>query len=73
MTSFLITFLAIADRKQFAKLENNLIIAMFTAMFDYELTDKSGKPVQETPEVDFNGTSAMKPHVRPFVKYTTRS
>ncbi|KAF8855280.1 cytochrome P450 [Acephala macrosclerotiorum] len=57
---------------RFAKLENNVIIAFFTAMFDYELTDKTGKPVHETPEVDFNGRSAMKPHVRPYIKYTRR-
>ncbi|KUJ10352.1 cytochrome P450 [Mollisia scopiformis] len=57
---------------RFAKLENNVIIAMFTAMFDYELADKAGKPVQGTPEVDFNGKSAMKPRVRPYVKYTSR-
>ncbi|CZR62535.1 uncharacterized protein PAC_12432 [Phialocephala subalpina] len=58
---------------RFAKLENNVIIAYFTAMFDYELTDKTGKPVQGTPDVDFNGRSAMKPHVHPYVKYTRRT
>jgi hypothetical protein len=44
-----------ANKKQFAKLEHNIITAFFIAMFDYELTDKVGNLVSETPPVDFNG------------------
>jgi hypothetical protein len=57
---------------RFAKLEQNIIIAFFLAMFDYELTDQAGIPLKETPPVDFNGHSAMKPNSPVYFKYTPR-
>jgi hypothetical protein len=32
---------------QFAKIENNIIIAHFISMFDFELSDKHGNPKTE--------------------------
>lgn len=57
---------------RFAKLEQNIITAFFIAMFDYELTDKVGTPVSQTPPVDFNGHSATKPKEKAYLKYTPR-
>ena len=57
---------------RFAKLEQNIITAFFIAMFDYELTDKVGNPVSETPAVDFNGHAAEKPKERVYLKYKLR-
>ena len=61
-----------ANAEQFAKLEQNIITAFFIAMFDYELTDKVGNPVSETPPVNFNAHSAEKPKQRVYLKYKLR-
>ncbi|TVY15052.1 Sterol 14-demethylase [Lachnellula arida] len=57
---------------RFAKLEQNIITAFFIAMFDYELTDKVGTPISQTPPVDFNGHSATKPKEKVYLKYKLR-
>ena len=58
---------------RFAKLEQNIILAFFLAMFDFELTDKVGNPVKETPPVDFNAPSAVKANPRVYLKYSRRT
>lgn len=41
-------------------------------MFDYELTDMAGNPLEKAPPVDFNGHSATKPNPPVYLKYTQR-
>ena len=41
-------------------------------MFDYEMTDKEGNPLQKLPHMDFNGHSAKKPDSSVYLKYTSR-
>ena len=57
---------------RFAKLEQNMIAAYFIASFDFQLTDRSGKPVSEVTVVDRNAHSAVKPKQRPYLKYWKR-
>ena len=55
---------------KFAKLENNVIIAMFLAYFDnIHLVDKYGKPTERIPEVNNNGHTAHKPKENVWVKF----
>ena len=65
-------WLIVALSTQFAKLEQNIIIAFFLATFDYELTDRAGSPLAETPSVGFNGHAATKPSPPVYLKYTQR-
>jgi hypothetical protein len=57
---------------QFAKIENNIIIAHFISMFDFELSDKHGNPKTETPKVNLNRPSASKPDTPIYIKYKAR-
>jgi sterol 14-demethylase len=56
---------------RFAKLEQYLITAFFTAMFDYDLTDKTGNPTPP-PKIDTNTLGAMKPKEKVYLKYKLR-
>lgn len=56
---------------RFAKLEMNVIIALFVAAFDFELSDASGR-VRDPPVVDRNGLAATRPKDRPFLKFKLR-
>ena len=57
---------------RFAKLEMNVIIGHFLAMFDYHLCDRSGKLVEELPKVDLQSHSAKKPDEPVYFKVTRR-
>lgn len=57
---------------RFAKLENNIIIAFFIAMFDIEISDKMGVEKREPPPVNFNKPSASKPDTNVYIKYKAR-
>lgn len=59
--------------EQFAKLENNIIIAHFISMFDVSLSDEVGNPVKEPPAVNFNKPSASKPDTPIYLKYSIRT
>lgn len=56
---------------RFAKLEQNIIVSFFLAMFDFELTDREGRKT-ELPEVDTNGYAASKPTRPVYLKYRVR-
>lgn len=51
-------------------MENNLILAFFITMFDFEVVDKEGKRVDELPKVDLNSTATTKPKTRVYLKYS---
>ncbi|KAF2157541.1 cytochrome P450 [Myriangium duriaei CBS 260.36] len=53
---------------RFAKLEQNIIIAFFMAMFDFELADKE----KGVPEIDVNANSAHKPAEKVLLRYWLR-
>lgn len=57
---------------KFAKLENNVIISHFVAMFEFELVDKEGKKTVEIPRTDFNAHTTVKPKERPTLRYRVR-
>lgn len=46
---------------KFAKLEQNVIVAYWVAMFDFSLCDEKGRPTQVLPRSDRNGWTAGKP------------
>lgn len=55
---------------RFAKLENNLIVAMFLAYFDdVQLTDAAGEVLPKVPTVNYNNLTARKPDEKLFLKY----
>ncbi|KAK3079923.1 hypothetical protein LTS18_003580 [Coniosporium uncinatum] len=58
----------------FAKLENKITHALFIAVFDFELCKADGSPAEvgEQPSTDANGTAAMKPKKRVWLKYRVR-
>lgn len=56
---------------RFAKLEMIIIVAMFLAMFDCELSDKNGGP-GTVPILDRNAPSAQKPKTKVYLKYWPR-
>jgi hypothetical protein len=53
-------------------MENNLILAFFITMFDFEVVDKEGKRVDELPAVDLNSTATAKPKTKVFLTYSLR-
>lgn len=56
---------------RFAKLEQNIIVSFFVAMFDFEVTDREGRSM-ELPKTDRNGHSASKPSKPVYLKYRVR-
>lgn len=57
---------------QFAKLEMNVIISSWLAVFDYELSDANGRP-SGVPPVDRNAHTPSRPTQRVYLKYTIRN
>lgn len=58
---------------RFAKLENNLIVALFLAYFDeIQLTDEHGRPMTKVPKCNWNNHTARKPDVQMRLKYRLR-
>lgn len=57
---------------KFAKLEQNIIVAFFLAMFDFGLSDEEGNPVDSPPPVDLNMYSSWKPDDPIFLKLRAR-
>ncbi|EON68791.1 hypothetical protein W97_08049 [Coniosporium apollinis CBS 100218] len=56
---------------RFAKLEQNIIVAFFVAMFDFEVTDREGRSMK-LPKTDRNGHAASKPSKPVYLKYRVR-
>lgn len=56
----------------FAKLEQNVIIALWLAIFDFELCDEEGSPVDSPPPIDLNQYSSWKPDEPVFIKLQPR-
>ncbi|MBE7180926.1 MAG: cytochrome P450 [Terriglobus roseus] len=56
---------------RFAKLEMNIIVALFVAAFEFELCDADGRP-RGLPHVERNATVATRPADRPFLKFRAR-
>lgn len=57
---------------QFAKLEQNIIVAFFIMQFEYGLCDQQGKTVSLPTPIDPNALSACKPEPRVYLKYGRR-
>lgn len=58
---------------QFAKLENNIIIALFLAYFDdFDLTDEAGHSLDKAPQDDPNAHTALKPEQNVYLKFHVR-
>ncbi|EME43026.1 hypothetical protein DOTSEDRAFT_72428 [Dothistroma septosporum NZE10] len=58
---------------RFAKLENNLIVAMFLAYFDdVQLLDGNKRPMAKVPKCNWNNHTARKPDVKIQLKYSLR-
>ncbi|POS73838.1 cytochrome P450 6A1 [Diaporthe helianthi] len=57
---------------RFAKLEMSIIVAMFVAMFDFELFDDKGVRMEKTPFISRNRHSAKKPDQPMRLRYTVR-
>lgn len=57
---------------KFAKLEQNIVVAFFLAMFYFELSDSDGNPVDSPPSVDLNMYSSWKPDDRIFLRVRAR-
>ncbi|KAJ4292413.1 hypothetical protein N0V90_009075 [Kalmusia sp. IMI 367209] len=54
---------------RFAKLEQYLIVAFFTTVFDYVACDISGNPITTPTPIDLNAFSARRPEPRVYLKY----
>ena len=58
---------------QFAKLEQNIVAAFFLTMFDFQLSDSKGNPLDSPPKLDKNAYSSWKPETPVFLKYNPRT
>ncbi|KAK3202400.1 hypothetical protein GRF29_161g1074532 [Pseudopithomyces chartarum] len=54
---------------RFAKLEQYLIVAFFTTMFDYVACDKEGNAITTPTPIDLNAFSARRPEPRVYLRY----
>lgn len=54
---------------RFAKLEQYLIVAFFTTVFDYVACDAKGNPITTPTPIDLNAFSARRPEPRVYLKY----
>ncbi|KAF1972061.1 cytochrome P450 6A1 [Bimuria novae-zelandiae CBS 107.79] len=54
---------------RFAKLEQYLIVALFTTVFDYVACDSKGNPITTPTPIDLNAFSARRPEPRVYLKY----
>ena len=57
---------------RFAKLEQNIIVAFFITMFDYDLCDRQGNVVSTPTSIDLNAFSACKPEPKVYLRYRLR-
>jgi len=59
---------------RFAKLEQNIILSYFLALFDFELCDAEGKRIDKIPDnwENHNGWNAAKPDQSLKLKYSLR-
>jgi sterol 14-demethylase len=57
---------------RFAKLEQNIIVAFFILMFDYDLSDWKGNIVSTPTPINLNAFSAMKPDPKVYLRYKVR-
>lgn len=58
---------------RFAKLEMNIILAYFMAMFDFELSDSQGNATTKWPlPIDRNQMQAQKPADPHWLRYKPR-
>ncbi|KAI5458580.1 cytochrome P450 6A1 [Mariannaea sp. PMI_226] len=57
---------------RFAKLEQYLIVAFFTTVFDYIACDAKGNPITTPTPIDLNAFSARRPEPRVYLKYKLR-
>ncbi|KAF7560199.1 hypothetical protein G7046_g3949 [Stylonectria norvegica] len=57
---------------RFAKLEQYLIVAFFTTMFDYTACDINGNPITTPTPIDLNAFSARRPEPRVYLKYKVK-
>jgi hypothetical protein len=57
---------------QFAKLEQNVIIASFLARYDFSLVDRAGIARTALPPLDLEENTAVKPSEKVFIKYEER-
>lgn len=57
---------------RFAKLEQNIIVAFFIMMFDYDLCDQKGNIVSTPTPIDLNAFSASKPDPKVYLRYKVR-
>lgn len=62
-----------ANTRQFAKLEQNVIVAAFLGRFDYEVVDKHGVKLDQLEPVDDNKATAHKPKIRAFIKFKPKT
>lgn len=58
---------------RFAKLEQNIIVAFFITMFDYDLCDRKGNIVSTPTPIDLNAFAASKPNPKVYLKYRLRN
>lgn len=56
-----------------ARFEHSIVMAHFLAMFDWELLDVHGKPLDRVPDVDLNSWSAGKPRTPHRLGYTMKA
>ena len=54
---------------RFAKMEQYLIVAFFTTMFDYVACDRNGKRITTPTPIDLNAFSARRPEPRVYLRY----
>ncbi|KAH8901220.1 cytochrome P450 6A1 [Thozetella sp. PMI_491] len=57
---------------RFAKLEQYLIVAFFTTVFDYFACDAKGNPITTPTPIDLNAFSARRPEPRVYLRYKLR-
>jgi hypothetical protein len=55
-----------------AKLEITLLMAMWIALFEYELVDELGKRTSKLPTIDMNAAMAHEPSNARYLRYWQR-
>ena len=65
---YVLTVIIIVGMK-FARLEQNILVALFLATFEeFGLCDKNGAPVSEPPAIDLESYSSWKPEQQIHLK-----
>lgn len=57
---------------RFAKMEQYLIVAFFTTIFDYVACDREGSEITTPTPIDLNAFSARRPEPRVYLRYRLR-